>query len=63
MLSLSLAAVFKVAFLFLAIIAAVDLLTMSQPRRVRMLTRCGHSQRAIASRLGITRHRVRMALS
>jgi DNA-binding CsgD family transcriptional regulator len=36
---------------------------MSQPRRVRMLTRCGHSQRAIASRLGITRHRVRMALS
>ena len=63
MLSLSLAAVFKVAFFFLAIIAAVDLLTMSQPRRVRMLTRCGHSQRAIASRLGITRHRVRVALS
>ena len=63
MFSLSLAAIFKVAFFFLAIIAAVDLLTMSQPRRVRMLTRCGHSQRAIASRLGITRHRVRMALS
>jgi len=63
MFSLSLAAIFKVAFLFLAIIAAVDLLTMSQDRRVRMLSRCGHSQRAIASRLGITRHRVRMALS
>ena len=62
MLSLSLAAVFKVAFFFLAIIAAVDLLTMSQGRRVRMLSRSGLSQRAIASRLGITRHRVRMAL-
>ena len=63
MLSLSLAAIFKVAFLLLAIIAAVDLLTMSQPRRVRMLSRSGLSQRAIASRLGITRHRVRVALS
>jgi hypothetical protein len=63
MISFSLAAIFKVAFLFLAIIAAVDLLTMSQPRRVRMLSRRGLSQRAIASRLGITRHRVRVALS
>ena len=63
MFSLSLAAIFKVAFLFLAIIAAVDLLTMSQPRRVRMLSRSGLSERAIASRLSITRHRVRLALS
>lgn len=63
MISLSIAAFFKVAFFFLAIIAAVDLLTMSQPRRIRMLTRCGHSQRCIASRLKISRHRVRMALS
>ena len=63
MLSLSLAAIFKVAFFLLAIVAVVDLLTMSQPRRVRMLSRSGLSQRAIASRLGITRHRVRMALS
>lgn len=63
MISLSIAAFFKVAFFFLAIIAAVDLLTMSQPRRVRMLSRSGLSQRAIASRLGITRDRVRMALS
>ena len=63
MLSLSLAAIFKVAFLLLAVVAVVDLLTMSQPRRVRMLSRSGLSQRAIASRLGITRHRVRMALA
>ena len=63
MISLSIAAFFKVAFFFLAIIAVVDLLTMSQPRRIRMLTRCGHSQRRIARRLKISRHRVRMALA
>lgn len=63
MFSLSLAAIFKVAFLLLAIIAAVDLLTMSQDRRVRTLSRCGHSQRSIAVRLNITRYRVRLALS
>ena len=63
MISLSLAAIFKVAFFFLAIVAVVDLLTMSQDRRIRRLSRRGLSQRRIASRLGITRHRVRMALS
>ena len=63
MISFSIAAIFKVAFLLFAVVAVVDLLTMSQPRRVRMLSRSGLSQRAIASRLGITRHRVRMALS
>jgi len=63
MISFSLAAIFKVAFLFLAVVAVVDLLTMSQQRRVRMLSCCGHSQRSIASRLNITRYRVRMALS
>jgi DNA-binding CsgD family transcriptional regulator len=63
MFSLSLAAMFKVAILLLAVVAVVDLLTMSQDRRVRMLSRCGHSQRRIASRLNITRHRVRQFLS
>ena len=62
MISFSLAAIFKVAFLLFAVVAVVDLLTMSQDRRVRMLSRCGHSQRRIASRLGITRHRVRVVL-
>ena len=62
MISISIAAIFKVAFFLLAIVAVVDLLTMSQDRRVRMLSRCGHSQRRIAARLGITRHRVRLAL-
>jgi hypothetical protein len=63
MISLSLAAIFKVAFLLLSVVAVVDLLTMSQARRVRMLSRAGHSQRVIASRLNITRYRVRLALS
>jgi predicted XRE-type DNA-binding protein len=63
MISLSLAAIFKVAFFLLAIVAVVDLLTMSQNRRIRRLSRRGLSQRAIASRLGITRYRVRLVLS
>lgn len=63
MISLSIAAIFKVAFFLLAIVALIDLLTMSQPRRVRMLSRAGHSQRAIASRLQITRYRVRQCLA
>jgi|TARA_Y100000289_G_scaffold46805_1_gene47006 hypothetical protein len=63
MFSLSLAAIFKVAFFLLAIVAVVDLLTMSQDRRVRMLSRSGLSQRAIASRLNVSRYRVRLALS
>jgi len=63
MISFSLAAIFKVAFLLLAVVAVVDLLTMSQGRRVRMLSRCGHSQRRIASRLQISRYRVRQCLA
>ena len=47
----------------LLVIAAVDLLTMSQPRRVRMLRRCGMTQTAIADRLGVSRYRVRCALA
>lgn len=67
MLSLSLTVALKwaaiLSFSCLAIIAAVDLLTMSQPRRVRMLTRSGLSQRAIASRLNVSRYRVRQCLA
>ena len=67
MLSLSFAAVLKwaalLSFAFLAVVAVVDLLTMSQPRRVRMLSRAGHSQRRIASRLNVTRYRVRQCLA
>ena len=57
------------AFLFwgflplLLLVAVVDLLTMSQPRRVRMLRRSGMTQTAIADRLQISRYRVRCALA
>jgi hypothetical protein len=47
----------------LLIVALIDLATMSTDRRVRMLQRMGHSQRAIAARLGVTRYRVRLALA
>ena len=47
----------------LLLVAVVDLLTMSQPRRVRMLRRSGMTQTAIANRLQISRYRVRCALA
>jgi len=47
----------------LLIVALIDLATMSTDRRARMLQRMGLSQRAIASRLGVTRYRVRVALA
>ena len=47
----------------LAVAALIDLATMSQERRVRMLRRAGLSQSAIAARLGCSRYRVRLALS
>lgn len=57
------------AFLFwgflplLLLVAVIDVLTMSQPRRVRMLRRSGLTQTAIADRLQISRYRVRCALA
>lgn len=50
MISTLLLAIFKVALPFLCIIALVDLLTMSRPRRVRMLRRQGHTWATIAAR-------------
>jgi len=47
----------------LLIIAIVDLATMSQARRVRLLRRAGLTQSAIADRLQISRYRVRQALA
>jgi len=46
----------------LAVAALIDLATMSQSRRVRMLRRAGLSQSAIAARLGCSRYRVRLCL-
>ena len=47
----------------LAVVALIDLATMSQTRRVRMLRTAGLSQSAIASRLGCSRYRVLLSLS
>ena len=47
----------------LLLIAVIDCLTMSQPRRAQLLRRSGMTQAAIADRLGISRYRVRQALA
>ena len=47
----------------LLLIALIDLATMSQSRRVRLLRRSGMTQAAIADRLRISRYRVRLALA
>ena len=67
MIAATVAAAFKAAaFILTALlvaVAVVDLLTMSERRRVCMLSRSGLSQRAIADRLSVSRHRVRVALA
>jgi len=47
----------------LFVVAVIDLATMSQTRRVRVLRSAGLSQSAIAARLGCSRYRVRLALT
>jgi hypothetical protein len=47
----------------LLLVAVIDLATMSQERRIRLLRRSGMAQTAIANRLGISRYRVRLALA
>ena len=46
------------------LVALVDVLTQSQPQRIRRLYRSGnYSQRTLAARLGVTRHAIRSALA
>jgi len=47
----------------LALVALVDLATMSPERRAQMLRRAGLTQAAIAQRLGVSRYRVRLLLA
>jgi len=47
----------------LALVALVDLATMSPERRAQMLRRSGLTQAAIAQRLGVSRYRVRLLLA
>jgi len=57
--SLLLAALLKVAFPLIALIALIDLATMSRPRRVRLLRRQGMTWAAIAARFGVSPSTVR----
>jgi hypothetical protein len=43
-------------------LAVADWLTADQPRQIRLLASCGHSQAAIGRRLGVSRYAVRKAL-
>jgi len=61
--TLTLGLVWKLLLPALLLVAVVDLVTMSTDRRVRLLRREGLSQSAIASRLGVSRYRVRLALA
>ena len=58
-----LALVWKLLLPALLIVALVDVLTQSQPQRIRRLSRAGQSQRAIAAHLGVSRYVVRLALA
>jgi DNA-directed RNA polymerase specialized sigma24 family protein len=53
----------KLAAVFLVVIAVLDLLTMSRQRRIKLYSHQGLSQQLIADRLGISRYQVRKALS
>jgi DNA-directed RNA polymerase specialized sigma24 family protein len=53
----------KLIAVFLIVIAVLDLLTMSQERRIRLYRYRGLSQQSIADRLGISRYAVRKALA
>jgi hypothetical protein len=58
-----LAAALKLLLPALLLVALVDVLTQSQPQRIRRLARTGLSQRAIAERCQVTRYRVRLVLA
>ena len=55
--------VWKLLLPALLLVAVADVLTQSQPQRIRRLHRTGLSQRLIASRLGLSRYQVQKALA
>lgn len=54
--------VFWLLLPLILLVAVIDCLTMSPDRRARLLRRSGLTQAAIASRLGVSRYRVRQYL-
>ena len=63
MIAILLTLIWKLFIPAILLIALVDVLTQSQPQRIRRLVRDGQSQRAIASRLGVSRYQVQKALA
>lgn len=59
MFTLFLASLLKIAVPFLLLIALIDCLTMSHPRRVRMLRRRGMTFKAISERFNVSPSTVR----
>jgi DNA-binding transcriptional regulator LsrR (DeoR family) len=55
--------IWKLILPLLFVVAVIDWLTASETRRVRVLRRTGFSQRQIATRLNLSRYRVRQALA
>jgi len=58
MVTLAIALAWKLLLPLLVVVALLDLLTASDERKVSLLRKQGMSQRAIAGRLGISRHAV-----
>jgi DNA invertase Pin-like site-specific DNA recombinase len=58
MITLSIALVWKLLLPLLVVVALLDWLTASDCRKVGLLRKQGLSQRATASRLGLSRHAV-----
>jgi hypothetical protein len=63
MIATTLLLIWKLILPLLLVVAVIDWLTASDDRRVRVLHRTGLSQRQIATRLNLTRYRVRQALA
>ena len=60
---MTLSLILWLALPLLVLVAIVDLATASESRRALILRRSGMSQTAIASRLGVSRYRVRQYLA
>lgn len=63
MLTFTALVIWKLLLPLLVLIAVIDWLTASDDRRIRVLAATGLSQRQVADRLNVTRHRVRKALA
>lgn len=63
MITTTLAFLWKFFAVFLIVVAVIDLLTMSQSRKVSLYRARGYSQKAIAERLGISTYKVRKLIT